>query len=213
MITNPTVQNTQSGRGSGTITGAAQGAAAGAAVGGPVGAVVGGVIGGIAGWLGGSEQDKSQKHANLAFQYAKMQKLREAAIARRDKVREFRMMRSAAMMGITQEEGGTRSSSPQGSVSGLQAQYGFNINYFDTSAYIQSQYQKHTNKAGKHAAAANMIMSTTGAVASAVGSMGYNGLFSPGKPSGTPTTPTGTSTGTTYAPTWSNPSSAGLEPR
>jgi hypothetical protein len=206
MITNPTAPSPTSGRGSGTVSGAAQGAAAGASFG-PVGIVAGAVIGGIAGFLGGAQQDASARHASLAYKYAHMQKLREAAIVRRDKLREFRMMRSQAMLGILGEEGGSRSSAPQGAVSSLQSQYGFNINYFDTSAYIQSQYQKHSNKAGKHAASANMIMATTSAVASSVSEIGkYKGSSwgsSGSAPSGG-STPSG-STGTAYTPSWSGP--------
>lgn len=178
MITNPTAGHPTSGRGAGTISGAAQGAAAGTAIMPGVGTVVGAVVGGIAGFLGGSEADSGARHAALAYKYARLAKSREAALARNRLLNDFRQRRAAMMLGIASEEGGTRSSAPQGAVAGLKGQFGFNVNFFDAGIYLQEQYQKHANKAGKKAANANMIMSTANSVFSAAGSMAGSGLFS-----------------------------------
>ena len=186
MIKDPKASTPTSGRGSGTLSGAAQGAAAGTAVMPGVGTVVGAVVGGVAGWLGGSEQDKAAKHATLAFKYAQLVKKREAAVVRRDMLRQFRAARAMSMVGVTSEEGGKRSSAPQGGISSLGSQFAFNQNYFDANAYLQEQLQKHSNKAGKHAQAANTIMATTTAVMSSVGSMA--GAW--GKPTAPPSAPT-----------------------
>lgn len=171
-IKDPKANNPVSGRGSSTTTGAAAGAVAGTAVMPGVGTVVGAVIGAAWGFLGGSEQDKSAKHATLASKYARLRQERQAAVARRDIVRQFRMARASAMTIVGNESGGTRSSAPQGAVSSLGTQFGFNTAFFDADVYLQQQFQKHSTKAGKHAAAANMINSSLMATASAVGAMG-----------------------------------------
>jgi uncharacterized membrane protein len=163
MIKDPKANTPISGRGSGVIAGAAQGAAAGATFG-PVGAIVGGIIGAASGFISGSEQDQSAKHATMAYKYAQLRQERQAAIVRRDKLREFRMARAMAMTMIGNEAGGTKSSAPAGAIWGLQAQYALNQNYFDADVYLNRQYQKHSNKAGKHAAAANMINAASSAV-------------------------------------------------
>lgn len=174
MINDPKANMPTSGRGSGVVSGAAQGAAAGAAIAGPYGAVIGAVVGGISGFIGGSEADKSAKHATMAYKYAQLRQERQAAVARRDIVRQFRMARAIAMTMIGNESGGTRSSAPQGAVGSLGAQFGFNTAFFDADVYLQRQFQKHSTKAGKHAASANMINSSLGAVTSAVGSSGFS---------------------------------------
>jgi hypothetical protein len=143
MIKNPTRNQDDWGKG----TGAIKGAAMGAAVGGPIGAVIGGTLGFIAGGFG----DSSQRHKELAAQWAKMGKVREAAIARRNVIREFRMRRAITTMQMGAEEGGMRSSAPQASQNSLEAQFGFGLNYFDTQAYIQKKVQTQLNKAGKAA--------------------------------------------------------------
>ncbi len=183
-IKDPKANMPTSGRGSSTISGAAQGAAAGTAVMPGVGTAVGAVIGAAVGFLGGSEQDKSAKHATLASKYARLRQERQAAVVRRDIVRQFRMARATAMTMIGNESGGTRSSAPQGAVGSLGAQFGFNTAFFDADIYLQRQFQKHSTKAGKHAASANMINATLATTAQAVGSMGNP--FSP-KPTSTPT--------------------------
>lgn len=211
MIKHPTSSTPTSGRGSGTISGAAQGAAAGTAIMPGVGTVVGAVIGGIAGFLGGSQQDSAAKHANQAYQYAKMRQERAGAIQRRDILREFRAKRAIAMTSIGSEEGGRRSSAPQGAIASFGAQFGFNLGYFDADVYLQNKYQEHANKAGKKAANANMINSTISTVASAAISM--RGSFTP-----TPTMPTGsgmpapTSISTPYTPTFGVPTYGGAAP-
>lgn len=190
-IDRPTANTPTSGRGSGAISGAAQGAAAGTMVMPGIGTVVGAVIGAAAGYLGGAEQDKSAKHASLAYKYAKLRQERGAAVARRDIIRQFRISRAQAMMGIGAEQGGTRSSAPQGAIASMGSQYAFNSSYFDADFWLNSMYMKHAKKAGKHAAAANTINATAGAVASAVSSWGQ----SSGNPYGKPPTVVGGASG------------------
>jgi hypothetical protein len=85
---------------------------------------------------------------------------------------------------IGNEAGGTRSSAPQGAIASLGAQYGFNQNFFDADVYLNKQYQKHSNKAGKHAASANMINSTASAIfkaaPSVAGAFSFSGTASRG---------------------------------
>jgi hypothetical protein len=177
VIDKPTANTPTSGRGSGVVSGAASGAAAGTMVMPGVGTVVGAVIGAAAGYLGGAEADKSQKHASLAYKYAKLRQERQAAVARRDIVRQFRVARAMSLTMIGNEEGGTRSSSPQGALAGTGAQFGFNLSFFDADTFLNTAYMKHSRKAGKHAATANMINATSSSVMSAVGSMGNSGMF------------------------------------
>ena len=87
------------------------------------------------------------------------------------------MARATAMTMIGNESGGTRSSAPQGAVGSLGAQFGFNTAFFDADIYLQRQFQKHSTKAGKHAASANMINSSLSSVASAVGTAGSSFSF------------------------------------
>lgn len=218
-IKDPSANTPVSGRSTGTLSGAAQGAAAGTAVMPGVGTVVGAVVGGIAGFLGGSAQDKAARQATLAYKYAKIRQERQAAVARRDIIRQFRMQRASAMTMIGNEQGGTRSSAPQGAIASFGAQYGFNASFFDADAYLQSKYQTHANKAGKHAASANMINATLSSVASSVASMGkaFNSPSAPisggttvtsgPAPGGILTSPTSTQS-TPYAPNWGGPRNA-----
>ncbi len=154
-IKNPNATSGHSGMGSGAVGGAAQGAAAGAMVGGPVGAVVGGVIGAIGGALGGGAMDKAEYYKKLAAKYDTMGRERQQAIAIRDQLRQFRMKRAMAMTAIGSEEGGTRSSSPQGAVDSLGAQYGFDYAYTEGQIYLQRQSAKFMRKAGRKMAQAN----------------------------------------------------------
>ena len=194
QIVNPEARTPTSGRGSGIVSGAAQGAAAGAQTGNVYGIIAGAVIGGFAGWLGGSKQDKSARYASLAYKYAKLRMERQAAITRRNIINEFRMARAKSMTMIGNEEGGTRSSSPQGSIFSLGAQFGFNISYFDADVYLQEQYQKFANKAKKQAVAANNINATLTSVAKAFGPMA-GGFSTSSAPSSSSTGSTGTSSG------------------
>jgi len=207
VIDKPTANTPTSGRGSGAVSGAASGAAAGTMVMPGIGTVVGAVIGAAAGYLGGAEADKSQKHASLAYKYAKLRGERQAAIARRNVVAQFRMARASAMTMIGNEEGGRRSSAPQGAIASTGAQFGVNLNYFDADVYLQSMYQKHSNKAGKKAATANMINSTLTSVASSASSFGGSGFFSPQASSGPSTAGAApaASSPRTYSAGWSGP--------
>jgi hypothetical protein len=129
----------------GAVTGGIKGAAAGAAVGGPVGAAIGGIVGGIAGAFG----DSAARHKSLAAQWARMGRVRSAAIQRRNVIREFRMRRALTTMSMGSEEGGMQSSATVGSQNSLEAQFGFGLNYFDTQQYINKKVNKQLNKAGR----------------------------------------------------------------
>lgn len=168
-----------SGAASGAMGGAAQGAAVGAAAG-PVGMIAGAVIGGIAGGIAGGEADKSAYYKKMAEKWALQAKEREfSRNTIREPLRQYRMMRAQAMMGITNEAGGTRSSAPQGAVSSMGAQYGENYNYALGQLYIQRKYSKFMNKSKKAANAAQMIFSTMDSISSAASSFGGMGGSKP----------------------------------
>jgi hypothetical protein len=158
----------------GIVSGASQGAAAGAMIGGPVGAVIGGVIGGIAGGLAGKKADEAQRRLNQALAWQKLGKEREAAIARRDMVRQFRMQRAMSLIGISSEEGGTRSSAPRGAVAAIGSQYANAEAFMEGQIYIQRQYSRNMERAGKASSIAEQgfgMISAVTSLASTYGSM------------------------------------------
>ena len=175
-------------RESGALSGAAQGAAAGAAVGGPIGAVIGGVVGAIGGALGGGAAKRARIYANRASKTRRTLDLMEAAVQRRDLVRQARMARAESLAAITAGgEGGLMSSAPMGALSSISSQTGQNLRYFDARIRDFVQMQFWANKAGKKSAQAQNIMGTMGAVFDAVGSM--KGVF--GQPTGSQAEPPG----------------------
>ena len=174
MIQSPTARTPQGGKRAGTITGAAQGAAAGTAVMPGIGTAVGAVVGAIGGFLGGSGVDRAKKHQALASKWAIIAKEREAAIARRNIIRDFRAKRAQAILMGGYEEGGLKSSTPRGGISSLGSQFAVGANFFDAQVYAQRQYQKHINKAGRNAARAGDVFATMGAVFNATSSVNWS---------------------------------------
>lgn len=201
---------------SGGISGAAQGAAAGAVVGSvvpvvgtAVGAVVGAIVGGVSGLMGGAEADKSAYYKKVAYKWAKMGQERQAALERNNYIREFRARRAMTMMGYG-EDGASRSSAVQGAADSLGAQFAFGQAYSEGQHFIQRQYSKNMNKAGKAAQAAQTIFATQGAVLQAASTFGslYSGPATAaptGAPAGgIPTSPL-TTPGQSYSPNFTGP--------
>lgn len=167
---------------SGALSGAAQGAVAGAVVGGPIGAVIGGVVGAIGGVLGGGAAKRARIYANRASKTRRTLDFMEAAVQRRDLVRQARMARAESLAAITAGgEGGLMSSAPMGALSSISSQTGQNLRYFDARIRDFVQMQFWADKAGKKTAQAQNIMGTMGAVFDAV--KGMQGIFGQPTPS------------------------------
>lgn len=149
--------------GMGAAQGAMQGATAGAALG-PVGMIVGGVIGGLGGYLSGNAASQARKHMSKANKADYQIRVRQAAIQRRDLLRNFRAQRAMQIAASFTESGGTMSSTAQGAMGSLQSQYGGNLNMFDWSAGAQKYLGKHMMKAGKYENRSGLIQSATNAL-------------------------------------------------
>lgn len=161
-ITNPKGSSGNSGATSGGISMGAQGAAVGAAVAGPVGAVVGGVVGAVGGLIGGGQADKADYYRSIARQWEKQGRARQASLELRNMLREFRLARANAIMGINAEAGGNQSSAPVGAVGSLGSQYAFNDAYYRADYQIKKQITKYYTKAGKANANAQQSFATVG---------------------------------------------------
>jgi len=168
---------------SGAMAGAAEGASSGAMVGsyfGPigtvVGAVVGAVVGGVAGWVSGAFEDKAKKHLKKAAKWANAGKDREAAVARANMLRTYRIARANAVVQIGQEDGGMQGSAT-GATSSLGAQYAFGDAYFGGQVHIQKEYARQMKKAQKNQNKAGMIqgyLDAATSLASTFASYGMN---------------------------------------
>jgi len=167
---------------SGAVAGAAQGAAAGAAVGSVVpvigtaiGAVVGGVVGAVAGWFGGGQMDKATMHKRKAEKWGTLGKEREAAVARNQMLRDFRIARAEAAVQIGAEGGGMQGSAT-GALSAIGNQYVFSDAFFGGQTHIQKQTARHLRKAGRAQAAANTTFGYLDAASSLASTIGSFGL-------------------------------------
>jgi len=177
FITSPGGTKTPTtGKGTGVLTGAAQGAAAGTMVMPGIGTAVGAAVGAVVGFIGGAQSDKAQAYKKLAYKWDTMGKERQAAISRRDYLRQFRASRATAMTMIGGEEGGTRSSAPQGSVSALGSQFAFGEAFMEGQVMIGRTSAKFMRKAGKSQAASNATFATLEAGASLASTYGASAM-------------------------------------
>jgi gas vesicle protein len=172
--------------GAGTTGGALSGAGTGATVGTAilpgVGTAVGAVVGGIAGAIGGMFQDKASGYMKKANKLMYQQKVKQAAIQRRDILRDFRMQRAMQIAGAMAETGNTASSTVQSAMGSFQSQFATNLGTFDWSAGHQKRVNLFTRKAGQAAETAGMINAGINAVAAIAPvaanfpqSLGYSG--------------------------------------
>lgn len=184
---------------SGGVSYAAQGAMAGFQVGGPWGAVVGGVLGAIGGVIGGGQAAKAQRMAKRAAKIERKQSYLDAAVARRDLIRQGREARAMSLAMITAEgEGGANSSAPLGALSSAGAQLNFNLGFFDSRIGHMLQMQRFQDRAAKYGARAQGtfgMLDTAISIANFAGSakatgsqMGSGGAASDGVSSGSSST-------------------------
>ena len=139
---------------SGGISYAAQGAAAGAAFG-PWGAAIGGVLGLAGGILGGGQAARARQMANRARKIERGQSYLDAAVARRDLIRQGREARATSLAMVTAEgEGGMASSAPMGALQSVGSQLNFNLGYFDSRIAHMLRMQKFQDRAAKYGARA-----------------------------------------------------------
>lgn len=155
----------------GAIGGIASGAAAGASFG-PVGAVVGGIIGGIGGLMGGNAAKKARKYQNIAAAFEAKSKIQQAALARRDMIRQARVAQANAIAFAASEEGGLQSSASQGALASSESQLGFGLNYLKTQFELQRGVTTNLQKAGKYQAQAQDILGLTSTLTSAIQTIG-----------------------------------------
>ena len=134
-------------------SGAAQGAAAGASVGGPVGAVVGGILGAIGGIFG----NKAKKAKRKAAKEQQRAAMREAAVQRRDIIRQYRAARAQSVAAAAAEAGGLQSSAAQGAIASTDSQAAFGLRFFDTQVASNQKVNKLLGKAEKYAGYASGI--------------------------------------------------------
>lgn len=172
------------------IGGAAEGAKAGYGVGSVWGAVAGGIIGGVAGYIGGNQAARARKMYNRGMKMQRTLSLTQAAVARRDLIRQARIERASAVAASAAQEGGLQSSAPAGAISSYGSQFGFNLGYFDRTIQRYLMMQKYIDKAGKYARRSgdtmnylNMaigIVNAAGSVQGATGSQMGGGMPSGG---------------------------------
>ena len=161
------------------FSGAAQGAAAGFAAGGPVGAVIGGIVGFVSGVFA-SKANKQKKKAKKEQIRAQE---REAAIQRRDLIRNIRISRASAVAAAASESGGLQSSAPLGAVSSIESQGSAAISYFDTQVASGRAINAYLDKAAKYEG----LSTAVGAFAGFAGELGsgiYKKIKTPPKTNG-----------------------------
>lgn len=142
---------------SGALSGAAQGAQYGSVLG-PFGMVVGAVVGAAFGFASGSKKRAARLAANRAQKIGREVSYADAAVARRDLVRQGRIARAASVAAIAASgEGGLSSSAPRGALSSIGAQSTFNLGYFDWRIGKKQTQQMLIDKAGKYASQAQQI--------------------------------------------------------
>jgi len=166
----------------GALSGAGAGAATGAMVGSVVpgigtaiGAVAGAVIGGIGGAVQGAFADKSAAYMRKANKLKYETDVRNAALARRDMMRDFRMNRAMQLASAFAEAGNASSSTVQSALGSYQSQFQGNVGMFDWSAGHQRKINMFRKKAGKAAETSAMIGAASQAIMS-VGSLYAGGL-------------------------------------
>lgn len=153
--------------GQGAVTGAAQGAAVGS-VAGPVGTVVGAIVGGVIGAIGGIFSSQSKRYQKKADQQAQEMQDREAALQRRNIVRDQYVARAQAIAASAAEDGALMSSAPLGAISSIASQGAFNTDYFDSQVINQKQrnyWLKKAHKKQQDAGTAFQVLDTASSLA------------------------------------------------
>lgn len=187
--------------GIGAVKGAAQGFAAGG--------VPGAIVGAIGGFFSGQSAARARVYANRAAKTQKALGYMEAAIQRRDMIRQARASRAESLAAITAGgEGGMLSSAPMGALSSLTSQTGQNLRYFDARIRDFVQMQFWANKAAKKQAQAANIQGLTTALSS-LGSL----YKPPATPSQTTAVPSSIPSGSGYPTVNNNPIGTSPETR
>lgn len=151
--------------------GAAQGAAQGFATGG----VPGAVIGAIGGFFGGKAAARAEVYATRATKTRRAQQFLQAAIQRRDLIRQSRFARAeqlAAAAGAG--EYGMLSSGYGGAMGSLMSQTARNIQFFDANVRDEVQASFWEGKAKKKQAQASNILGVTAALTQVAGTINEN---------------------------------------
>jgi len=163
----------------GAVKGAAQGAAVGSVVpvvGTVIGAVVGGVIGLVSGMFSSKAKGKKKKANEIRAKMAE----RDAAIQRRDLVRNIRIQRAQSVSAGT-GDGEVISSAVAGATGSIGAQGSTSLDFFDTQYFQNTTANKYNAKAEQYAgysAAGNTLLNSMGGIASA--GMSMAGMFRQG---------------------------------
>lgn len=151
--------------------GAAQGAAQGFAQGGLPGAIVGA----IGGFFGGKEAARAEVYANRANQTRRQQQFLQAAIQRRDIVRQSRFARAEQLAAASAAGAyGMLSSGYGGAMSSLMSQTGRNLQIFDANVRDEVQASFWEGKAKQKQAKASNIMGITSALTQVAGKIEDN---------------------------------------
>lgn len=139
---------------------------------------ISGAVSIIGGLFSFGARKKAKKYANRAAAVERQQAQLEAAVQRRDLVRQSRIARAQAVAASASESGGLQSSAPQGAIGSVGSQTISNLSYFDRQVGMGNEAQAYRQKAGKYASRAENIDAITGILSGAVG------LFSGGSASG-----------------------------
>lgn len=143
------------------------------------GSVIGTAINVIGGIFSFGARKKAKKYANRAAAVERQQAQLEAAVQRRDLVRQSRIARAQAVAASASESGGLQSSAPQGAIGSVGSQTISNLSYFDRQVGMGNEAQAYRQKAGKYASRAENISTITGLASSVFG-----GGFGGGAPTG-----------------------------
>jgi hypothetical protein len=158
--------------------GAVSGAMQGFAVAGPVGAFVGAALG----FASGNKAKKARLANARAARIAHEMSLKQAAIQRRDLMRDFRINRAQQIAAAFTESGGITSSTVATATGSLMSQYTTNMGILDWTGGANKEFAKQRQKAGNYAGQSAMIATGMKALLS-VGSAAY-GNYQAGKAQG-----------------------------
>lgn len=159
--------------GTGAVTGAAKGAAIGS-VAGPVGTIVGGIVGGVLGAISGIFSSQSKRYLRKAYAEEQAMQDRQAALQRRNLVRDMYVARAQSVAASAAEDGALMSSAPLGAIGSIVAQGNFNQDYFDSQVINQKQKNYWLKKAHKKTEG----IATIGSIFDAASSLADSGAFS-----------------------------------
>ena len=164
---------------SGFISGAASGAATGATIAGPWGAVIGGVVGGVFGLFSGGAARKARLKQQQANNISLAMNEQDAAIQRRDLIRQSRVAQATALAQGTADGSEVTSSGVSGTVDSLKSQTKAGIDFLNLQSSEAVQKFKLTGDAQSAFANSQAIGGLYQGLLKAAPALGSNQNWSP----------------------------------